>query len=144
VNECDYYPRTCQFCRKTGDVSVRPRTMVKYGVRHYAHGPCLVEAKGLDEARVLVPEHERDDFNLATTPPKTPIRLYPDTRRRHHDLVVSVVLASIKGTPVTLVCASVNQERTLRRKIHAALGKVESTSRKTGALITFEQRKVEA
>ena len=33
--------RTCQFCHKDGSIA----DLVKYGVRHYAHGRCLLDAK---------------------------------------------------------------------------------------------------
>ena len=49
--------RICQFCRGTSVVyQDGTYSLFKYGVRHYAHAPCLLTAKG-EAAFDLLPEH---------------------------------------------------------------------------------------
>ena len=77
--------RTCQFCKKQTDTE----SMVKYGVRHYAHYSCYLDRKSLYDLhawqvrqfpwkeldkRGLLAEVERHsrsetDWNLARTSP---------------------------------------------------------------------------
>lgn len=34
----------CRFCKRNDE----DEALVKYGVRHYAHGPCLVQHRGIE------------------------------------------------------------------------------------------------
>ena len=58
--------RTCTGCRKTAAVySDGAYNLFKYGVRHYAHGPCLAKRFGTVEACARIPEHQRRWFDIS-------------------------------------------------------------------------------
>ena len=58
--------RTCTGCRKS-EIVYRDGAynLFKYGVRHYAHGPCLAKRFGTDAARAQIPEHQRRWFDAS-------------------------------------------------------------------------------
>lgn len=58
--------RTCQHCKKSAPVYIDGGyVLVKYGIRHYAHPVCLAKKVGTVAARESIPEHQREDFDIA-------------------------------------------------------------------------------
>ena len=43
---------TCRFCKLT-DYDKGPGPLIQYGVRHYAHGPCIAKRKGVAAVAAL-------------------------------------------------------------------------------------------
>lgn len=58
--------RRCQFCKCEAFVYRNGvYTLVKYGIRHYAHPPCLATRRGLDGGKALIPEHQHASYLAA-------------------------------------------------------------------------------
>lgn len=74
--------------------------------------------------------------SIGTSEAKTPIRIYPNGRRRH-DLANAIAATACKGTPVVVV-ATAEQERAFRRMTEKFLA-----GQKNVAPVTYERPKGE-